>query len=155
MALKIKLQSESSMKSDTHKRARLRLDERLQALQPSDRFRAPPQGWVRALRDALGMTRSSARALAFGPKLSKRLRSQKQQGRSSSIRCAAPPRLSIARLSMPSFQTARFKLSLRLGHARSRYASCSALRTRCGWNSRDGECRLRSSRPSLHSRQAL
>lgn len=56
MTLEIKLQSESSMKSDTHKRARLRLDERLQALQPTDRFRAPPKGWVRALRDVLGMT---------------------------------------------------------------------------------------------------
>lgn len=55
MTLEIKLQSESSMKSDTHKRARLRLDDRLQALQPIDRFRAPPKGWIRALRDALGM----------------------------------------------------------------------------------------------------
>ncbi|WEX75734.1 mobile mystery protein A [Sinorhizobium numidicum] len=44
------------MKSNTRKRARLRLDERLQSLQPIDRFRAPPRGWVRALRDALGMT---------------------------------------------------------------------------------------------------
>ncbi|ASP54423.1 hypothetical protein CN128_26900 [Sinorhizobium meliloti] len=56
MTLEIKLQSESPMKSDTHKRARLRLDDRLQALQPIDRFRAPPKGWIRALRDALGMT---------------------------------------------------------------------------------------------------
>ncbi|MGO6762544.1 helix-turn-helix domain-containing protein, partial [Rhizobium ruizarguesonis] len=30
--------------------------ERLRALHPIDRFRAPPKGWVRALRDALGMT---------------------------------------------------------------------------------------------------
>ncbi|MEI3807502.1 mobile mystery protein A [Agrobacterium sp. CCNWLW32] len=44
------------MKSDTRKRARGRLDERLQPLQPVDRFRAPPKGWIRALRDALGMT---------------------------------------------------------------------------------------------------
>ena len=44
------------MKSNIRKRARLRLDERLQALQPVDRLRAPPKGWVRALRDALGMT---------------------------------------------------------------------------------------------------
>ncbi len=56
VAHEIKLQSENTMKSDTRKRARLRLDERLQALQPIDRFRAPPKGWVRALRDALGMT---------------------------------------------------------------------------------------------------
>ncbi|MCZ7859127.1 mobile mystery protein A [Agrobacterium salinitolerans] len=44
------------MKSDSRKRGRLRLDERLRALQPIDRFKTPPKGWVRALRDALGMT---------------------------------------------------------------------------------------------------
>ena len=44
------------MKSDTRRRARLRLDERLVELRPTDRSKAPPKGWVRALRDALGMT---------------------------------------------------------------------------------------------------
>ena len=44
------------MKSDTRKRARLRLDQRLQVMRPVDRFSPPPKGWVRALRDALGMT---------------------------------------------------------------------------------------------------
>ena len=44
------------MKNDTRTRARERLDERLAALKPADRFRAPPKGWVRAIRDALGMT---------------------------------------------------------------------------------------------------
>ena len=44
------------MKNETRKRARERLDERLAPLKPTDRFRAPPKGWVRALRDALGMT---------------------------------------------------------------------------------------------------
>ena len=44
------------MKNDTKARARQRLDERLQSLQPVDRFRPPPRGWVRAIRDALGMT---------------------------------------------------------------------------------------------------
>ncbi|MBX4864511.1 mobile mystery protein A [Rhizobium leguminosarum bv. viciae] len=44
------------MKGEARKRARTRLDERLRALQPAERFRAPPKGWVRALRDALGMT---------------------------------------------------------------------------------------------------
>ncbi|EJJ30906.1 transcriptional regulator, partial [Rhizobium ruizarguesonis] len=34
------------MKSDSRKRGRLRLDERLRALHPIDRFRAPPKGWV-------------------------------------------------------------------------------------------------------------
>lgn len=44
------------MKSDARKRARQRLDERLSSLKPEDRFRPPPKGWIRAIRDALGMT---------------------------------------------------------------------------------------------------
>jgi predicted DNA-binding mobile mystery protein A len=44
------------MKNDTKARARQRLDERLRPLQPVDRFRPPPKGWVRAIRDALGMS---------------------------------------------------------------------------------------------------
>lgn len=44
------------MKSDTRRKARLRLDERLAGLKPEDRFRVPPKGWVRAVRDALGMS---------------------------------------------------------------------------------------------------
>lgn len=37
-------------------RARERLDERLGPLKAAERFRAPPKGWVRAIRDALGMS---------------------------------------------------------------------------------------------------
>lgn len=44
------------MMRDNRHRARQRLDERLVALKPEERFRAPPKGWVRAIRDALGMT---------------------------------------------------------------------------------------------------
>lgn len=44
------------MKSDQRQRARQRLDERLSALKPEDRFSPPPRGWIRAIRDALGMT---------------------------------------------------------------------------------------------------
>ena len=44
------------MKNDARQRGRKRLDERLIALKPEDRFNAPPKGWVRAIRDALGMT---------------------------------------------------------------------------------------------------
>lgn len=43
------------MKS-TLKRARTRLDERLDPLRPASRFAPPPKGWIRAIRDALGMT---------------------------------------------------------------------------------------------------
>jgi predicted DNA-binding mobile mystery protein A len=44
------------MKTTERKRARERLDERLAPLKPVDRFRPPPKGWVRAIRDALGMS---------------------------------------------------------------------------------------------------
>ncbi len=44
------------MKRDTRHRARQRLDERLLGLKPEDRFRPPPKGWIRAIRDALGMS---------------------------------------------------------------------------------------------------
>ena len=44
------------MKSEVRKRARDRLDKRLAPLKPVERFRTPPKGWVRAIRDALGMS---------------------------------------------------------------------------------------------------
>lgn len=44
------------MKAEIRQRARARLDERLAPLKPIARFRAPPKGWVRAIRDALGMS---------------------------------------------------------------------------------------------------
>ena len=44
------------MKHDIRQRARQRLDERLGSLKPVDRFQVPPKGWLRAVRDALGMT---------------------------------------------------------------------------------------------------
>ena len=37
--------------------ARQRLDQRLLALKPVSRFAIPSKGWVRAIRDALGMSR--------------------------------------------------------------------------------------------------
>jgi predicted DNA-binding mobile mystery protein A len=37
-------------------RARQRLDERFSAIRPTERLQRPPKGWVRAIRDALGMT---------------------------------------------------------------------------------------------------
>jgi predicted DNA-binding mobile mystery protein A len=52
------------MKNDTRRRARQRLDERLLVLKPIERFKAPPKGWVRAIRDSLGMT-----GVQFGKRL--------------------------------------------------------------------------------------
>ena len=39
-----------------HQHARQRLDERLSPLKPEDRFHPPPKGWIRAIRDTIGMT---------------------------------------------------------------------------------------------------
>ena len=43
------------MKKELSQRARQRIDDRLLALKPEDRFMPPPKGWIRAIRDALGM----------------------------------------------------------------------------------------------------
>lgn len=50
------------MKTDARQRARQRLDERLKGLKPADRFQPPPKGWIRAIRDAFGMSRSQLAA---------------------------------------------------------------------------------------------
>lgn len=52
------------MKSSRRKTARQRLDERLSAFKPESRFVVPPKGWIRAIRDALGMS-----ALQLGTRL--------------------------------------------------------------------------------------
>ncbi len=57
------------MRNDTRRRARERLDERLSALKPEERLAPPPKGWIRAIRDALGMT---------GVQLAKRLKIRPQ-----------------------------------------------------------------------------
>lgn len=44
------------MKIENRKRARERLDARLAPLKPAERFLPPNKGWVRAIRDALGMS---------------------------------------------------------------------------------------------------
>lgn len=44
------------MKPTIRNRARERLDKKLEALGPLDRFAVPPKGWIRAIRDAIGMT---------------------------------------------------------------------------------------------------
>jgi predicted DNA-binding mobile mystery protein A len=41
---------------EANRKARRRLDERLRSLKPVDRFRPPPKGWIRAVRNALGMS---------------------------------------------------------------------------------------------------
>jgi predicted DNA-binding mobile mystery protein A len=56
------------MRNDIQQRARQRLDERLLKLKPEDQFKVPPKGWVRAIRDALGMSGVQfAKRLAIRP----------------------------------------------------------------------------------------
>jgi predicted DNA-binding mobile mystery protein A len=61
--------SRCNMKNESRLRARQRLDERLLPLKPEDRFVPPPKGWVRAIREALGMS---------GVQLAKRLHTKPQ-----------------------------------------------------------------------------
>lgn len=44
------------MMNSKKKNARQHLDKRLSALKPESRFAVPPKGWIRAIRDALGMS---------------------------------------------------------------------------------------------------
>jgi predicted DNA-binding mobile mystery protein A len=46
------------MKPAIRNRARERLDSKLASIKPIERFAMPPKGWVRAIRDAIGMTGS-------------------------------------------------------------------------------------------------
>ena len=52
------------MNNGKRKVARQRLDERLSAFPPKSRFAVPPKGWIRAIRDALGMS-----AVQFGTRI--------------------------------------------------------------------------------------
>lgn len=44
------------MKRDRRIQARQQLDERFAALPPAERFAAPTRGWIKAIREALGMS---------------------------------------------------------------------------------------------------
>ena len=52
------------MTPEVRQRARERLDARLAVIKPLERFTVPPKGWIRAIRDAIGMS---------GPQLARRL----------------------------------------------------------------------------------
>lgn len=69
------------MKNDTRQRARRRLDERLLPLKPEDRFKPPPKGWLRAVRDALDMSGVQfAKRLAIRPQSVDALESSEANG---------------------------------------------------------------------------
>jgi predicted DNA-binding mobile mystery protein A len=70
-------------------RARKRLDERLLSVRPEDNLKPPPKGWIRAIRDALGMS---------GPQLAKRLKISPQSVETiEKSECAGTARLDTLR----------------------------------------------------------
>jgi predicted DNA-binding mobile mystery protein A len=61
--------------------ARRRLDDRLRELRPIERFQAPPKGWVRAIRDVLGMPGAAlGRRLGVSPQAVDRLEKSEAAG---------------------------------------------------------------------------
>lgn len=44
------------MKAELRNKARIRLDEKFESFRPLGRYSPPPKGWVRSIRDALGMS---------------------------------------------------------------------------------------------------
>ena len=56
------------MFSRNRQTARQRIDDRLSAFKPANRFAVPPKGWIRAIRDAIGMSGSQlGRRLGMKP----------------------------------------------------------------------------------------
>lgn len=69
------------MKHDRHHKARQRIDERLAPLKPVDRFAVPPKGWIRAIREALGMSGVQfAKRLGVSPQTVDRLERSEATG---------------------------------------------------------------------------
>jgi predicted DNA-binding mobile mystery protein A len=72
------------MKNEARRRARQRLDERLVALKLEEKRRAlkpPPKGWIRAIRDALGMSGVQfAKRLAIRPQSVEALEASEASG---------------------------------------------------------------------------
>jgi len=67
------------MRRDISRQARASLDARLAPLGPAQRYRAPHSGWVRAIRDALGMSAADLgrRMRITGPAVSALERSER------------------------------------------------------------------------------
>jgi predicted DNA-binding mobile mystery protein A len=68
------------MKSESA-RGRQRLDTRLLPLKPVEKLKTPPQGWIRAIREALGMTGVQlARRMNVSPPTLKRIEKSEATG---------------------------------------------------------------------------
>jgi predicted DNA-binding mobile mystery protein A len=70
------------MKNVSKAKARQRLDERLLPLKPEERFDAPAKGWLRAIREALGMTGVQfAKRLRISPQSAEALEKSEANGK--------------------------------------------------------------------------
>lgn len=70
------------MKTDIRNRARNRLDAKFETFRPVDRFVSPPKGWVRGIRDALGMSlRQLGERLGMSAPAVKSLEEREAQGK--------------------------------------------------------------------------
>jgi predicted DNA-binding mobile mystery protein A len=68
------------MKSESA-RGRQRLDMRLLPLKPVEKLKTPPQGWIRAIREALGMTGVQlARRMSVSPPTLKKIEKSEATG---------------------------------------------------------------------------
>ena len=80
------------MTPDQARRARRRLDLRLAAFHPAEQYATPPGGWLRAIRDALGMSQADlGERLGVAPQAVQQLEANERDGtiRLSSLRRAA------------------------------------------------------------------
>jgi predicted DNA-binding mobile mystery protein A len=70
-----------AMETYPRRRVRQRLDERLLALKPIERFSSPPKGWIKAVRDAVGMTGVQfARRMGIRPQSAEGLEKSESNG---------------------------------------------------------------------------
>ena len=105
--------------SNVRERARQRLDERLTVLKPESRFAPPPKGWMRAIRDAIGMSGAqfAARLGIKPPSVIDLEKSERQVDPKPTRLCSVRPLHSTASLSMPSSREHRCKTASMLARA--------------------------------------
>ena len=69
------------MTAEIRHRARRRLDAKFAVMRPIDQFATPPKGWIRAIRDALGMSlRQLAEQLGTSPQAAMKLEDSEATG---------------------------------------------------------------------------
>ena len=112
--------------------SRSQLDERFRELGPAKRYTPPVRGWIKALREALGMsTAQLAKRLGIKQPSLVALEQSEAKGTIELPHCGAWPRRSTALLSMRSCQTNRWKRRSATERARSVGGGGLRSSTRC------------------------